>query len=459
MPTTPPSAARRSARSRRRPRQPVKQREGIAIVMALTAIAILALIVSEMHLSTSSSFRIAFAQRDRFQAEQLARSSLNLTRLLVSIEPEIRQIVTPIYQAVARRAPPQLPIWNFANSMLSPFCDYEGNLDALKTAGVATSQVEGLGKTGGTCQILAASENAKLNVNLQIGAAPEIAKRKIAQQLFSMMGGEISPNPYDKLFERRDRFGNTNTRMDIIAALIDWWDVDQQATMFDPRTGTVSQAGSEDDVYQRAGLGYRIKNAPYDSIEELRLIRGVDDDFWVNFVTNDDGDPSVRKLTIYGLGNINPNEAPPDVLLSRVCSLARESTLCADPLERLKFVQLVSTARMMLPLPFFTKGEDFVNFIQGKGGDTDLYPILQSFLGESSPMLFLPITLDAETIKQLTSSFNPETQIVSIDAMGYVGQSKVRLRTVVNFHSRWTPPPPNAGRVSPLGVLHYYRID
>jgi hypothetical protein len=29
----------------------------------------------------------------------------------------------------------------------------------------------------------------------------------------------------------------------------------------------------------------------------------------------------------------------------------------------------------------------------------------------------------------------------------------------MNFHDRWTPPPPNTGTMPGLGIYYYYRID
>jgi hypothetical protein len=30
---------------------------------------------------------------------------------------------------------------------------------------------------------------------------------------------------------------------------------------------------------------------------------------------------------------------------------------------------------------------------------------------------------------------------------------------VMNFHERWTPPPPNAGTMPGLGIFYYYRVE
>jgi DNA uptake protein ComE-like DNA-binding protein len=51
----------------------------------------------------------------------------------------------------------------------------------------------------------------------------------------------------------------------VAAAIIDWRDEDSQVT----------PAGAEDETYQRLQPAYRCKNAPFESVEELRLVQGV----------------------------------------------------------------------------------------------------------------------------------------------------------------------------------------
>src|SRR5690606_13671192 len=137
-------------------------------------------------------------------------------------------------------------------------------------------------------------------------------------QVFAMIGGYQSPSPYDPLFEQRDPDGNFTSRLDLVSALIDWWDADTERTVFDPGAGEVTSSGGEDNLYQSFSDPYRVKHAPFDSLEELRLVRGVGDDFWATFVEPDPDDPESRNVTIYGSGSVNPNEAPPEVLLARL---------------------------------------------------------------------------------------------------------------------------------------------
>ena len=331
-------------RSERRPRQ-----RGVALIMAAITLMILASFLADLHARTATSYSIAATQRDALRAEYMARSGLNLTRLLVAKEPQIRQTIAPIYQALIGRPPPMLPVWNYANELLRPFCDYESA--RRMNTGFDLENANGLGSTDSSCLVVSFAENSKINVNKPLNFAGDSARRSIAMQLFSMMGGYQAPSPYDPIFQNRDRDGQFTSRNDVLAAMIDWWDYDTDRTNFDPGTAEVSTLGSEDDTYQRLDDPYRNKNAPFDSLEELRLVRGVGDDFWATFVEPNAEDPQARIVTIYGSGSVNPNEAPPAVLLARVCSFVEDQPLCTDAAEAAKFIQLLGTARTMFPVP------------------------------------------------------------------------------------------------------------
>jgi uncharacterized protein YejL (UPF0352 family) len=156
---------------------------------------------------------------------------------------------------------------------------------------------------------------------------------------------------------------------------------------------------------------------------------------------------------------VNVNEASPQVLLGRVCSFAPETTLCADPVERLKFTTILSTVRQLIPIPLFTAPTDLINFVEGKGSSKDLYGMLVGFLGQDSELLFTPIAIPAAQRSALARSLATSAEIFTIQSVGLVGHSQIRIEAVVNFHARWVPPPPNTGRMPGLGVLHYYRVN
>jgi len=445
---------------RRRRRDPKRPRRGLALVLSMTAVAILATLLADMHENTGTAFAVAVNARDRLQAEYVAKSGLDLTRLLVGQEPQLRALVNPFYQVVFGRPPPMLPVWTIADDVIIPFCDPERAEAAGATAGLSFRRSEGLEPLPGTCEILSFAENAKLNLNDPLNLDGDQAKKNVATQLYALMGGYLGENdPYAPLFSGRDPDGNFTDRQTVVTALIDWWDPDTNRTAFDPGALEVSSAGSEEDVYQTFDDPYRIKNAPFDSLEEMRLVRGMGDDVWSTFIEPNPEDPTSRKVTIYGSGSVNPNEAPPEVLLARLCSYVDDQPLCTDPLEAAKFINLLNTARALFPIPFFTRVNDFLTFLEGGGGPRDLYPMLQGLLGEGHPLLFTPLQLPQEQRTEIDNRFVTAARILTIQSTGVVGRTRVRIQAVVNFHDRWTPPPPNAGRLPSLGVFHHYRVD
>ncbi len=461
-----PSRPKQSGRGHAKARE-----RGVALILALSSIAIMTVMLADMHESTGQAFAISTTQRDELQAEMMARSGLNLTRLLIAKEPDIRRVVSPIYRSLLGRQPPQLPVWNVADQLLTPFCNYE-SARRLST-GIDFGGADGLGDVDGMCEIISFAENSKINVNAPLSFEGDTARQSIAMQLFSMMGGYQSPSPYDPLFQQRDRDGNFTSRDIVVGSLIDWWDFDTNRTAFNPGNSEISNSGSEDS-YNRLDDPYEVKNAPFDSLDELRLVRGIGDDFWATFVDPRPSRPQDRVVTIYGSGRVNVNEAPPEVLLARLCSLLQaQTTLCIDTTEAAKFVQLLQTVRTMIPLPIFTGRGDFMNFIEGRGGARDLYPMLQGYLGPDNPLLFTPISLTGDQRRQVDRMFVNGARILTIDVTGRAGcrerdeetnecsswRATTHISTVFNFHERWTPPPPNAGGMPGLGIFHHYRIE
>ncbi len=456
-------------------KKPAGRERGVALVLALSTIAILAVVLADMHESTGTSYALATTQRDRLKAEYLARSGINLTRLLIAAEPQIRVAVTPFYQALIGRPPPQIPIWTYANDVLQPFCDYERAQGLVETTGIDFSAAQGVGDTGGRCELISFSENSKLNLNDPLHMDGDDARRNVGMQVYAMIGGYQLQSPYDPLFDRRDPDGQITSRLDIVSALVDWWDADTQRTVFDPGAASVNaNGGAEDDVYQSFRDPYRVRNAPFDSLEELRLIRGVGDDFWATFVEPDPDDPTSRSVTVYGSGKVNPNEARPEVLLARTCSILTDQTLCTDPAEVQKFILLLNQVRQMAPLPWFGRVEDYVEFLQGRGGPQELYPMLQALLGADNPLLFRPITVSREAVGQFHRVLVFGAAIISVQSTGLVGAcddegedgerplgrcTRIRIRTVLNFDNRWAPPPPNAGSMPRMGIVHHWRVD
>lgn len=145
------------------------------------------------------------------------------------------------------------------------------------------------------------------------GAAPDTTflepeQVPVGDSLFWLIGRDTNSwqnsltRPWFGLLDEASKLNlNTATRemlellpgmtTDLAGAIIDWRDSDSEPT----------DAGAEDETYARLNPPYRAKNAPFESIEELRLVAGADllrlfgEDTNLNGVLDpneDDGDAS-----------------------------------------------------------------------------------------------------------------------------------------------------------------------
>lgn len=131
---------------------------------------------------------------------------------------------------------------------------------------------------GGTFRYRVVDEERKINVNL--------ASREILIRLLDAVG--VPPG---------------SGRDTIADSILDWIDPDPFHRL----------NGAEDDYYLRLSPPYRAKNGPLDSIEELRLIRGITPEVYALLAPH---------LTIWGSGQINLNTASETVLQVMLPQLA-----------------------------------------------------------------------------------------------------------------------------------------
>jgi general secretion pathway protein K len=424
-----------AARARARARAKKRARErGIALVMVMGAIAILTVMLAEFQDETSAELAAATAERDGVQAEYMAKSAINLSRLLIASEPTMRKAIAPLFMMM-KRTPPQLPVWEFSDRLLGAFNDEEASKDFAGTVGLDMNEGKNLGMPGGKYELVIVDEDAKVNVNL--GAANDIAHIRLAQQIMALIG----PPQYSPIFEQRDSNGQYHDRIATCRALIDWADVDEQAFNCDlSQLSAAQNAGVEDAWYQLQKKSYRRKNAPYDSLEELHMVQGVTDDFWATFVDPDPTNPKKRVITVWGQGAVNVNTANAQTLLGVVCSGAPLADICINPDQAALFLTGVTMARgITMGAPMFGSTRDFVSAMSGKG---QLGPLL-AMIG-MKPIVFKS---QAEFQKSITT----ESKMFSIYAVGvkkgYRRETRVQIHAVVDFRNA-----PNLSQPAPVGT-------
>src|SRR5690606_26928976 len=146
-----------------RPRRASKR--GVALVIVLGSLSILAVMLTEFQDETSADLGHALAERDGVKAEYAAKSAINLSRLLIASEPTIRRSVAPFLMMLFQSTP-QIPVWGFADDILGAFND-EGGMARFSTlGGFDISAAKNLGMEGAGFEVTIVDEDSKLNVNM-----------------------------------------------------------------------------------------------------------------------------------------------------------------------------------------------------------------------------------------------------------------------------------------------------
>jgi general secretion pathway protein K len=410
--------ASRPARRRTRARE-----RGAALIMVLGSLVILSVMLAETQDDMSTEFASALSARDALKAEYAAKSAINLARLLIAAEPTVREAGGLLMAALGGGGkPPQIPIWTFAPQILGAFNDAEG---AANFRGLTNSDIsggDGLGLEDAGFEVQVIDEDSKIALNT--AGRSVFGAQSVGRQLMGLIGGP----QYDPLFDRRNEAGEYASRLDVCSAIIDWVDANQDGENCEANAQNNS-AGAEDSYYRNLPDPYSRKNAAFDSLDELHLVRGVGDDFWATFVEPDGGDPSQRPVSVWAQGKININTTNPRTLLAYVCAQAVPGQpLCTDPIQQAQFLAMASLAQGMLSgIPIFRSPKQLREALQQQGKFAEM---VKQFMPDMQPLQFFS---PAEFDKGLSI----ESKVFSIYAEGHVRQAKrethVRILAVVDF--------------------------
>ncbi len=275
--------------------RPVRRDAGIALIIVTVAITILGAVAGDFAYSTRVDLEAASNGRDELRAEYLARSGIQLARLLIKVQ---QSVIDRNVQYLG-----DIQIGDFAPLLVGAFAgstEERAGLGAF--LGIDASQVKGLGVgKNATFDVQMRSDDGRLNINCG-GGFNDVTHQ---QQLYGILSALMFPPRYNKLFEQSDADGQYYTRDDVTRAVIDWADVDE--TRFAPlitngQAGS-SSTGSEDYRYDTGRDPYRAHNMFYDTVEEVNLVRGVGDGWWGSFG---------ELLTAYGGCKINISAVRPE---------------------------------------------------------------------------------------------------------------------------------------------------
>jgi general secretion pathway protein K len=348
---------------RRRPDE-----RGVALLMVVVAVAILAAVAADFAYSSRVDLELAVHQRDALRAEYLARSGLGMARLLLQFQ---KQLDTTM-QSLSSTLPGgiggsfNLQLWHMAHidcQTLGRFLPDGADAgvpkkkptDAQLGGALGTPLVD-YGGFRGCYGALIEDEEAKLNVNQLDSLLTAGAGGAAVQRLYLL----LTDKRFEFVFDREDANKVKIAAADALINIKDWADADDLVSVLAVNAaGAQVTAGYADEpgLYSKYLPRYRPKNASMDSLGELYFVHGVGDRFMAAF-----GD----RLTVYPDVNavLNVNTDDPMVLALAVRSAAdptKPDGRLSDPVFLDTLVQKISAARMLSPMGMTVS--DFINVL------------------------------------------------------------------------------------------------
>ena len=449
----------------RRLRRPVllrrRRQAGIALVVVTVTLAVLGAVVGDFSFNARVDLEAAANARDTLRAEYLARSGMQLSRLLIKVQQAVldknRQFVGDIQIA------------DFAPYLMKAFggeSDERAGLGAL--LGLDVSQMKGLGVgKNATFDVNMTSDDGRINVNCGGGINPN---QPAAQSLYGVLSALFWPPRYDnppwRIWGSLDADGQLAVRDETARAIIDWTDVDEQqfapqitlpgATTPTPASGS---GGPESYNYDAGRDPYKARNNFFDTLEEVNLVRGVGDNFWGTFG---------ELLTVYGGCQVNIGAVPPEKWMI-MAAIIRYSAKDPNNQALLDDVQVAAVAQKILGLMQMTGGalvkdvDTLIKFINDPEGAMKslISGGSSSSSSSSSTTGILGIQLDPARAKSVMM-MGPR-RIYHLDSVGTIQRTRekkiqVHIRGIwdaEHFNQNTNSPDPNDQR----GTWVYWRQD
>lgn len=330
----------------RQPLPPRRDRQaGIALIIVTVTLAVLGAVVGDFAFNSRVDLEAAANARDTLRAEYLARSGIQLSKLLIKVQ---QTLLDKNRQYIG-----DMQIADFAPYLLKMFggeADERAGMGGL--LGIDLSNLKGLGMgKGATFDATMTSDDGRINLNCGGGLNPNAQQ---AQALYMLLYDLFWPPRYDqppwKVFGWPDADGQVAMRDDTVRAIIDWTDVD--ITSFVP-TGTLpggqqvsGQSGGSEPNYDGLRDPYRAHDMYFDTLEEVNLVRGVGDALWTSFG---------ELFTVYGGCKVNIGAVPQDkwMILAAIIRYAAK-----DPQNPLLLddTQVAALAQRILGLMQMTGG-------------------------------------------------------------------------------------------------------
>lgn len=389
---------------------PIRTRKGVALIMVLTVVVILTVVSVEFQYESRVYMQTTGNFRDRLRAKYLARSAIEFTRLLLYLQGTVDQMIKRFW----KKNPPNIQLWQmipvdsdlaravaggmfsmqdeqslFKNTVAGAGLDDDDSMatkqaDQMNT--LAFDKAEGFGDFEGHFHADIIDEESKININIRPG---NFSERKMMKSELERL---FSPAKYNPFFENPDENGEFHDRQEIINAIVDWIDPDDQRSGF--------ESGDESSRYDFLDDKYPSKNHLFDSLNELQLVAGIGDRFWRLFADS---------LTVYRTKKININTCGPEVMRALLEQYLEKPL----PQENEMQSNIDKIMDFRIQNSGFWNEDGFINFITG------------------GPELFLELEHGARGKTNLRKAITVSSGTFLIKAEGDINGVMVTLRTVM----------------------------
>ncbi len=334
---------------------PSDRQRGVAMLLAMTAIAILTVFSLEFTYQSRVAVRTSSYVESEIEAYLHARAAVELAALVIGSTDIVDSIISK-YASMLGGRKPNITTAAYACEFVNAFCKGRMTLMGIELVNLEDSKAAGL--SNGSCGCKSSDEDGRVNVN-RVGNTQE--KQGVFDTLYKLLErheGAMRPGELDKEMAQ------------LALNIIDWADEDNVRTDIDPATRKLQKGtGAEGVAYARQG--YKSKDASYDTTAELRLVEGMTDSLWCK----------IRgQVTVYNTNKININTAPLDVVKALMCknlaNPANEVVLCqANSLNQgllwvdaaAQYFEICRTLKKLIFSPPFSSALKFTQFFDKLG--------------------------------------------------------------------------------------------
>lgn len=281
---------------------------GVALILALLTIAILSAAVVEFAYSARVETAMATNERDNLKSYYLAKSGVNLSRLLLSfqyaLQEESRDTEDEMGQMIGRAMRrSNFQIYQYVDLLMGPF--NSGSVEIpLANVDLQGMGVGGFGEFTGQFEVDVEPEEGRFDVN-------QFAAENVNEHDLLEFCSMILDERYDPLFEEQDEFGNLLDRATVTGHIIDFIDLNQEATLIGDGCTIEGTSGDEMRPYDRDDEHeIEPRDAKLTHTEELYRVHGITDEFMEAFG---------ESFTVYDVGRPNLNVAMAPVFYSVLC--------------------------------------------------------------------------------------------------------------------------------------------